>query len=128
MRVSFLKCMAILVLLGMMMTHSRPAEAHDVPHVSKPTYHASYSGSTVPAASRIEASASAAVAPVSGHHEDCCLCCCPMSTACCSMAAALNHYALDFALLPASFEFHAGTDALPQGPPYMLLRPPKFSA
>ncbi|MDI1226729.1 MAG: hypothetical protein PSY14_03475 [bacterium] len=122
MRVSLLKCLAVLLMLGMMLTHTKPAEAHNL---SKPQYQASYQDHGTPAASGWKTEVSIAVFPASGN-DDCGGGCCSMAAACCSMAT-LNNHSIDFPFVPAAFEFHAWSDDLPQGPPYTLLRPPKFS-
>lgn len=115
------KFLAVVLALGFMFAMPKAAEAHPA------KFHVSSQEKSVPAATKTEISAQA-VAVLSGSDQDdgCVGGCCTMTAACCSPAALTQH---QFELMPvqAAFDFDFNIEAMPQGPPYSLLRPPKFS-
>lgn len=121
------KLLAVLLLLGVMLAMPKSAEAHNV---SGAKYKASSQGHHAPSdparASEQEHFVAAATADNS-QDEDCETGCCLMAAACCSPAA-LAQAEFKFPLFPAAYAFEIGSQVLPQGPPYTLLRPPKYSA
>ena len=122
MKVGIVKFLVVVLAVGFMFAMPKTAEAHPA------KFHASTQEKSAPAAVKTEISAQA-VAVLSGSNEDdgCEGGCCTMTAACCSPAALMQH---QFELVPvqAAFDFDYNTEVMPQGPPYTLLRPPKFSA
>lgn len=118
------KFLAVVLALGFMFAMPKSAEAHNAPA----KFHAPSSERSAPVAVKGEVSAQA-VAVLSGSDEDdgCLEGCCTMTAACCSPAAISQHQ-LELVPLHAAFDFDLNIEAMPQGPPYSLLRPPKFSA
>lgn len=124
MKVGIVKFLAVVFALGFMFAMPKTAEAHNV----SAKFHTSSQEKSVPTAVKSEISAQA-VAVLSGSDEDdgCVDGCCTMAAACCSPAALAQHQ-LELSPLHAAFDFDLNIEAMPQGPPYSLLRPPKFSA
>ncbi len=116
------KFLAVLLVLGVMLALPKAAEAHNV---SGAKYQASYHGNDAPPPANVSGGSSFVVAFTNSNQDDKCETgCCSMTAACCSQAS-LAQAEFSFQQFPAVFDFMIGSQVLPQGPPYELLRPPK---
>jgi hypothetical protein len=125
MKFSVFKFLAVLLALSVMLAMPKSAEAHKV---SGTKHQASYQDHSVPKAPASVTGSEISVVSVSSSNDedDCETGCCSMTAACCSPAA-LSPQAFEFTRFTAGHVIEIGSQVLPQGPPYTLLRPPKFS-
>lgn len=122
-----MKLLAVLLFLGIMLGMPKAAEAHNV---SGAKNQASYQDhhSRAATANTIQHEQYVVAVGVNQSQEDNCETgCCLMTAACCSPAA-LAQAEFKFPHFAAAYVFEIGSQVLPQGPPYTLLRPPKYPA
>lgn len=123
MRLSLFQIVALFLLVGLMLWHPHAAQAHEFDNDGYTVTHQSGD----PSPTEAKATDTQVFASASQHENNCHGACCSMGGLCCA-SGALPAAAQDFAFKSAKFDFAFPKQSLPQGPPFSLLRPPKFSA
>lgn len=123
MRATAIKYLAVLLLLGAILSYSTTAEAHRTPTQK---YQATYQDHEPPVSVGKGSDATVATA-LSGSDDDGCLGgCCAMTAYCCPTAA-ITPSPFEFVPNLVAFEFDFRTKTLAPSLPYTLLRPPQRS-